>query len=224
MAANPAGTSTRFPWWRGPRPASHLGGQAGPGLGAALATVAGTWALLALAPLLALVMKPGWALLASFGLCCGFAVARGPRAQWRACRSPRHWAPGLLLGWLLLPGLALAITWLGRVLGLPPPPAAHAPGGPAFFAATVVLAPVFEEWVYRGQLLPALASRAGRIAGLALSSAAFAIPHAETWPAFAAFWVGLLLGGLRCAGQALGLCMGVHAGLNLHLFFLARPC
>ena len=42
--------------------------------------------------------------------------------------------------------------------------------------------------------------------------------------AFAAFWVGLLLGGLRCAGQALGLCMGVHAGLNLHLFFLARPC
>ena len=224
MAANPAGRSTRFPR-RHAWPRRELGlEETSPALGRALVTVAGTWALLALTPLFALAMEPGWAVVASFGLCCGFAGVRGLGSELQGCLSPRHWGPGLLLGWLILPGLALAITGLGRALGLPTPPTPHASGGPAFFTATVVLAPVFEEWIYRGQLFPALASRLGRSAGLVLSSAAFAIPHAETWPVFAAFWVGLLLGALRWGGQALGVCMGVHAGLNLHLFFLGRAC
>ena len=190
----------------------------------ALVTLAGTWALVALAPLLAGAMQPAYAVLSSFGLCCGFAWARGLGARFGGFASPRAWGPGLGLGWLILPGLAGAITGLGRALGLPPPPVPQAPGEPALLVATVLLAPVFEEWVYRGQLLPALAARWGRPAGLALSSAAFALPHADAWPVFATFWVGLLLGALRGAGQGLGMCMGVHAGLNLHLFFLPRPC
>jgi len=224
MAANPAGRSTRFPGRRA-RPRAEFGPEeTPPALGRVLVTVAGTWALLALAPLFALAMEPEWAVVASFGLCCGFAGIRGLGTELQGCLLPRHWGPGLLLGWLILPGLALAITGLGQALGLPPPPTVDASGGTAFFTAAVVLAPVFEEWVYRGQLFPALASRLGRIAGLVLSSAAFAIPHAETWPVFAAFWVGLLLGAVRWSGQAIGTCMGVHAGLNLHLFFLGPRC
>ena len=42
---------------------------------------------------------------------------------------------------------------------------------------TVVLAPVFEELVFRGVLLPVLVSKVGKISGVLLSALIFALAH-----------------------------------------------
>jgi membrane protease YdiL (CAAX protease family) len=130
-------------------------------------------------------------------------------------------AAGLATGWTLLPGLASVILWVGDGLGFSGPWPRGGGHGPAHLAATVVLAPLFEEIVYRDRLLPALVARVGRGPGLLLSSAAFALPHATPWAILGSFGAGLVLGGTMLAGRNnLGLCVGIHAGLNLRLAFL----
>jgi membrane protease YdiL (CAAX protease family) len=124
---------------------------------------------------------------------------------------------GLAIGWTALPGIAASLFWLGSALGIPGEPPARQVRGPALLASTLVLAPIFEEIIYRGQLLPALAARLGKAPGLLLSSAAFALPHAAAWPIFGSFGAGLLLGALMLARRSIALCVGIHAGFNLRL-------
>jgi membrane protease YdiL (CAAX protease family) len=105
---------------------------------------------------------------------------------------------------------------VGRFLGLAPRPPAP-PLGAAWlpWISAGVLAPLFEELLYRERLLAALAPRVGRVAAVLLSSAAFAVPHLEPWSLLAAFACGLVLGALFCAARSVWPCVAYHAGANL---------
>jgi membrane protease YdiL (CAAX protease family) len=122
-------------------------------------------------------------------------------------------------------GYALFVPWLlatwhaGRALGLslaslgtPFPPLA---GEPSLWITGIVLAPLFEERLYRGHLLAALRPRLGAAAALAVTSALFAAPHLAPWNVLGTFLSGLALGALALASGGLALPLGVHAGLNL---------
>jgi len=181
--------------------------------------VALTWAILAAGPVLLPGLGPHIANPLTFGLCTVLAT-RG-RRPWPPVRAALMGAAGLATGWTLLPGLASVILWVGDGLGFAGPWPKGGGHGPAHLAATVVLAPLFEEIVYRDRLLPALVARVGRGPALLLSSAAFALPHATPWAILGSLGAGLVLGGTMLAGRNnLGLCVGIHAGLNLRLAFL----
>ena len=207
------------------------GSAATPALRGAAGRMASTWAVLATAPGLFSPMGFESATLISFGLCTLLALT-GRRARTftpgRFGRK-RSSAPlaalaalaGLGAGWALMPGLAQAVLQVGDVLGVPGPVPETGVRGPALLVATVLLAPVFEELIYREALLPALSARFGHIMGIILSSAAFALPHATPWSMLGSFVAGLLLGAAMSASRSTPLCIGLHAGFNLRLAALA---
>jgi membrane protease YdiL (CAAX protease family) len=133
--------------------------------------------------------------------------------------SARRWAAlGLagLAGFCCHPALMVLIAAVGLALGIPPRP--RTPGsseGVLTLLSVLVLAPVFEELLYRERLLPQLARACGRPAALLASSTLFALPHGEAWSVLGTFVVGWLLGALMLAAPSVGLCIAVHAGLNL---------
>lgn len=186
-------------------------------LARALGLVALTWGILCGAPLLcANPGSPGARLLA-FGLCTGAALwghRTGPGTRRAAAFTG---ATGLAAGWALLPALSAGVLWAGHALGIPgPEPAGGGPGW-LFLLATAVLAPTFEEIVYRERLLPALAQVLGPGPALLLSSAAFALPHSTPWATLGSFMAGLVLGSAMLVHGKLALCIGMHAGFNLRL-------
>jgi membrane protease YdiL (CAAX protease family) len=114
-----------------------------------------------------------------------------------------------------------AILSLGLGLGLPPVLASEAPpyaraAAPtaATLLSALVLAPIFEEIVYRERLLFALAPRWGYAVSIAVSSLLFALPHVETWAVFGALVVGAVLGCAAIAARTVSVCIALHAGLN----------
>jgi membrane protease YdiL (CAAX protease family) len=137
----------------------------------------------------------------------------------RGTAAPRRHAPVFALG--LAAGLASYPAWIaliaaiGALLGLGRPALVPARSGPVLAAATIGLAPLFEEVLYRECLLGALRERFGAAAAVVLSSAAFAACHVEPWAVLGTFLVGLALGAAMCWTGALALCVGLHAGLNL---------
>lgn len=182
----------------------------------ALLALAWGWGLLLVAA--ALVPRAGGSAL-PVALLAGAALALATRAH-APRRGPAARVALLALGGVAGVGLqptALAgIAHAGLALGLPAqdaPPQGRAPLW--LWVSAVLLAPVFEELLYRERLLPALAGRLGEGRGLVLSSAAFALPHLEPWSLLGTFLVGLALGALMRRTGAVGLCIGVHAGLNL---------
>ena len=82
-------------------------------------------------------------------------------------------------------------------------------------AGTLLLAPLFEEIVYRERLFKWLRARAGLAAAGVLSSLAFALPHPGPWSVLASFVTGLILATVRWSGGRLLPCIAMHAGLNL---------
>ncbi len=76
-------------------------------------------------------------------------------------------------------------------------------GGDEFFPlfllliTTVVLAPVFEELVFRGILLPVLVSKVGKISGVLLSALIFALAHLSVGELPPLFVLGIGLGLMR---------------------------
>jgi membrane protease YdiL (CAAX protease family) len=87
----------------------------------------------------------------------------------------------------------------------------------------LVLAPVFEELVYRERLLPALAPHLGWTGALVVSSALFALPHLEPWTMLASFAVGLALGATFALSRSVLPCIAYHAGLNGAAAWLGLP-
>jgi membrane protease YdiL (CAAX protease family) len=93
-----------------------------------------------------------------------------------------------------------------------------------FFLANCVLAPVAEELIYRGHVLPRLVERWGAWPALILSAGLFGVLH---WPG--GFWymaatalvVGLPLGMLFLRSGSLALPLAAHLTLNLLEFGLA---
>lgn len=124
-------------------------------------------------------------------------------------------------GLLSLPAWLAALAALGGALGLPHGALPAAPG-PLRSACDVGPLPLLEELLYRARLLPALRAPLGAPLALLLSSALFALPHADAWGRLAAFGIGLVLGGAFLATRSVALCAGYHAGVNLAAAALLR--
>ncbi|MCP9840079.1 CPBP family intramembrane metalloprotease [Synechococcus sp. J7-Johnson] len=97
----------------------------------------------------------------------------------------------------------------------------------ACFAFTaIVLAPLFEETIFRGVLLPVLGRELGPLSAVLLSSAVFGIAHLSLGEFPPLFTLGLGLGWLRLSSGRLSTCVGLHAlwnGLTFtNLLLLAR--
>ncbi len=153
-------------------------------------------------------------------------LAAAGAARWRlGPHAPRlvgpATGPALLAGAALLPASLAVIAAAGAGLGL----SAGATHWPSHRFLDVgwllVLAPVFEESLYRGPLISALRDRIGAVGAAVVSSALFALPHATPWASLGTFGVGLGLAALRLSGASLALCVAIHAGLNLGC--LLRP-
>ncbi len=90
-------------------------------------------------------------------------------------------------------------------------------GLPALYLAVVVAAPVFEELLFRGFLLPGLRPALGAVSAALLSSLAFALPHLQydAVDMSAVFVLGLLFAGVRLKTGSTLLTMSLHAITNL---------
>ena len=127
-------------------------------------------------------------------------------------------------GWLMIMPLVLLIGWLmNEIVG--------DQGGsnplldlvlnsdeivPILFLliTTVILAPVFEELVFRGVLLPVLVSKVGKISGLILSALIFALAHLSVGELPPLFVLGIGLGLMRLSSGRLFPCALMHSLWN----------
>ncbi len=189
------------------------GPTATPALLDALLLVATAWtALLSSQVLLAPRLGAGLAVPVSFALALAVVALAGVPAPRRG--SALRLVLGLGLGAASLAPLLVVTGWAGSALELPTP-SAPARIQPGVALACIVLAPVFEELLYRERLLGALRPLWGAPAAIVASSVAFALPHGEPWSVLGSFLAGLALGAMRCAARSLALPIGAHAGLNL---------
>jgi CAAX protease family protein len=90
-------------------------------------------------------------------------------------------------------------------------------GLPGLYLAVAVAAPVFEELLFRGFLLPGLAATLGAVAAALLSSATFALLHLQydLFDMTSVFLLGLLLAGVRLKTGSTLLTMALHLATNL---------
>jgi membrane protease YdiL (CAAX protease family) len=185
--------------------------------------LAGVWCVLAGG--LALSGRSGSAghdagLVATFALATWLVWSATPRRDDDTRRARHPLAAGALA---FSAGIAVFPSWLrlcfqfGLALGLSPadlallvPPR----DGGLVLVGVLALAPLFEEKLYRGHLLGALRPRLGAPLAILITSALFAVSHLVPWTMAGVFLFGLVLGGLRCGGASLALCIGLHAGVN----------
>jgi len=81
-------------------------------------------------------------------------------------------------------------------------------------STALLLAPLFEETLFRGLLLPVLARHWGRGWGVVLSAACFALAHLSLGELVPLFVLGLGLGWLRLQSGRLGTCALMHSLWN----------
>ena len=141
--------------------------------------------------------------------------------RWRPWRSTAGPAAGLVLmvlpavslcGWLIehfWPDPGGSNPMLDLVLSSPDPRAL------ACFALTaIVLAPLFEETLFRGVLLPVIGNRWGGAAAVLISAAVFALAHLSLSELVPLFVLGTGLGWLRWRSGRLGASVLMHALWN----------
>ena len=80
--------------------------------------------------------------------------------------------------------------------------------------SVVVLAPLAEEWFYRGMLLAALVRRMGPVAGAVSSSAVFALVHQEWILMPGLFLFAMVLAWLTIRTGRLGVALAAHMAFN----------
>jgi membrane protease YdiL (CAAX protease family) len=125
-----------------------------------------------------------------------------------------------LLATLLLDaidGLVSAPGTLAAFVGALEPSHPVVLGDLRWFVSIAVLAPWFEEVLYRGRLLGVFANHLGRVGASAATSALFAASHLQPEAMLAPLATGLLLAGVRFRTGSLRLCIGLHMGWNLGL-------
>ncbi len=145
--------------------------------------------------------------------------------QWRPVGASLGWAVSRMV--MILPVVAL-VGWLVQQLvgnGGGSNPlldlvlTSHSRLALACFAFTaLVLAPLFEETLFRGVLLPVLAQNWGRGWGLLLSALSFGIAHLSLAELPALVTLGLGLGWLRLRSGRLGACVLMHGLWNALTF------
>ena len=94
----------------------------------------------------------------------------------------------------------------------------NVPALACFGFTAVVLAPLFEETIFRGVLLPVAARRLGAAAGIGLSALVFAVAHLSLGELPPLLTLGLGLGWLRWSGGRLSSCVLMHAFWNALTF------
>ncbi len=127
-------------------------------------------------------------------------------------------------GWLMIMPLVLFIGWLMNEIvgdqGGSNPLLELVLGSDQFFPlfllliTTVVIAPVFEELVFRGILLPVLVSKVGKIGGVLLSALVFALAHLSVGELPPLFVLGIGLGLMRLSSGRLFPCALMHSLWN----------
>ncbi len=127
-------------------------------------------------------------------------------------------------GWLMIMPLVLLIGWLMNEIigdqGGSNPLLELVLGSDEFIPlfllliTTVVLAPAFEELVFRGILLPVLVSKVGKISGVLLSALIFALAHLSVGELPPLFVLGIGLGLMRLSSGRLFPCALMHSLWN----------
>jgi membrane protease YdiL (CAAX protease family) len=130
-----------------------------------------------------------------------------------------------LLFWAFITaGYVYLFGWLGQLLDRPPLPQFmidfHATAGSAWLLGTAVVvgAPVVEELLFRGVVLPGMVPlRHGRLAGILLSAFLWAGIHLQydLFDMSAIFVLGLIFGAARLHGRSLWAPLLLHAAFNL---------
>jgi membrane protease YdiL (CAAX protease family) len=97
-------------------------------------------------------------------------------------------------------------------------------GGPVWLSllTTAVLAPVFEEWLCRGEVLRGLLRKMAPGKAIALSALFFAVLHLNPWQALNAFVLGCLFGYVYYRTGSLWLTMLMHFANNALSFALMK--
>jgi membrane protease YdiL (CAAX protease family) len=94
----------------------------------------------------------------------------------------------------------------------------NVPALACFGFTAVVLAPLFEETIFRGALLPVAARKLGAAGGILLSGAVFAVAHLSLGELLPLLVLGIGLGWVRWSGGRLGSCVLMHALWNALTF------
>ena len=82
------------------------------------------------------------------------------------------------------------------------------------FAAVVVIAPLFEEWICRGLIFGSLRSRYGVVRSMVLSALVFGLMHVQPVPVLNAFVLGLVLAFIYHKTNSLWSSIMLHALYN----------
>ena len=90
----------------------------------------------------------------------------------------------------------------------------NVPALACFGFTAIVLAPLFEETIFRGALLPVAGRRLGSAGGILLSAAVFAVAHLSLGELLPLLVLGIGLGWLRWSSGRLGSCVLMHALWN----------
>ena len=169
-----------------------------------------------------------WLMMRVEGLSLRELVARVAPAA-RAGRA-LAWAPAFV-GLAVLAMFAIAIAWAPFMKGHANPQQevqdliAGARGWPlqvAIFLTLAVLAPCFEELMFRGFLLPWMGDRWGLGWGLALSSLLFGFIHLQPWALPMLAGLGWVLGLAARRGGSLWTSILVHGCWNASIFAVMK--
>ncbi len=149
-----------------------------------------------------------------------------PINGWLQWRLKPFWKAifSALNGWLMVMPLVLGVSWLANSLfgdqGGSNPLLELVLNSQDRLAlgllvlTTVVFAPLFEELIFRGVLLPVLAKRFGSFLGVIFSALFFAIAHLSVGELAPLFVLGIGLGLLRLSSARLLPCVLMHSFWN----------
>jgi len=182
--------------------------------------LAGGWLCLAVSWPLSALMPQVLANCLGLGLGSWWVLRGVGRTLWGK-RPLGAGALGLSVGLVTCPAWLAVLAWPFQGLGLLCPPIRPDGSWPALLAACL-LAPLFEEALYRGCLLPEWSLRLGRLRAVGLTSVLFALPHFTWCAALPPLCVGVVLGTVQLRFRSLAFCVGYHAGLNVFVCLGSR--
>jgi membrane protease YdiL (CAAX protease family) len=191
---------------------------------AALALMLAVWSLLIAGRVLDPLLGRKGSVFVTFLLATAIVLAT--RAAGNPCSLKRGtllFTMGASIGFAGYPAWVVLIGWAGAQLDLPPIEAIPAPRAKLLLVSSLVLAPVFEEILYRERLLAALAPLTGVPLAIMLSSGLFALSHVNDWSVVTTLLVGLILGVTAQFGRSVAPCIGVHMGLNFAALLCGVP-
>lgn len=232
-------TDTGRPAWPSTDGTVRWGAGAAIGCFLLAQVLAGAWATIMILTLFddglpALAERPMWALpVLGVGLWFGYLVGpvivnrvtgSGPMVDFDLRATPREYLGAAIIGVVVQLAVLPPLYWvILRFVDDDPSETAEtlvaqadSPLNVALLVfSVVVMAPLAEEWFFRGMLLSALVRRIGPIGGAVASSAVFALVHQEVILLPGLFLFALVLAWLTMRTGRLGVAVAAHLGFNL---------